>query len=161
MSVTAKLDLNLTCADITSASITNGGGSLQVPGSIRKVIEFAAGSGIGAVEVSFLTTRSLATTNENLDLTALPDLRTGTNKAFAKVKLFCLLQNSETTGDNVTIQPGASNGFAAAFADDVILGPGGVCLLINKDGWTVDSTHKVINVATDHSGSYTLLVLGN
>lgn len=71
---------------------------------------FNNGSAADQVEQSYIATLSLAATPTTLDLTALVD-PLGKTTNFAAVREVKLRNKSTTDGQNVTVKPGASNGW--------------------------------------------------
>lgn len=161
MSITASLGITLTSDERSADTNLAGSSSGQFPRSFLKAIEMAAGSGVGAIEKGARQVIALNNTNADKDLTAFADDASGANISFSKVKVFAVAMLSETSGDVMTVTPGASNGFAAMFADACVVAAGGILVFVDRDGATVDATHKVVNFALDHNSSLAVVVLGN
>ena len=107
--------------------------------------------------------------HDDLDLTALTHTIFGSTltTTLARVKALLIVNTSTTSGDRLRLDSSATNGFTGATSGSatslVEIGPDSACLLASKkDGWSVDSTHKILRIAnsTADSISYEIVILG-
>jgi len=126
---------------------------------------FADGTGDAQIGSIYKATRTLVSTNEDLDISggAIKDFQ-GVALAMTKMKALLVVNNGTAAGNDVAVKQPSSNGvpFAVAAGDGLNIGPGGLLLLISpNDGYTVTAgTGDLVNVATDFSGTYDVLVAG-
>jgi len=147
-----------------SGMIAGDNGTAQ---HVDKTYTFNFGDGTGDAQIGsiYKATRTLASTNEDLDLhgSSIKDFQ-GVALSMVKQKVLLVANNGTAAGNDVTVKQPASNGvpWAAAAGDGLVIGPGGLFLLVSpNDGYTVTaSTGDLINVATDFSGNYDVLVAG-
>lgn len=130
-------------------------------------IQMTSGTTANKADRGAYDTRTLGIgANEDLDLQTMVDAN---NVAIALAEVVVLrITASSANAANVEVKPGAANGFTAILKDptDVIqLKPGAVahfeCLA--AAAYTVDATHKVINVLNTSgaaTASYTISVAG-
>lgn len=130
--------------------------------------ELPSGVAAGQVDKLFMDTRTLASnTAEDLDLSgALVDPIGGT-AVFAKVRGI-IVKSKDTNTTNLTIKPGASNGFTGPFGaatHTITLQPGGTfAVFAPGTGWTVTAgTGDLINIAnaSGASAQYDIIVVGS
>lgn len=134
---------------------------------VDKVYTFNFSDGTGDAQIGsiYKATRTLASTNEDIDLhgSSFKDFQ-GVALGLTKMKALLVVNNGTATGNDVTVKQPASNGvpWAVAAGDGLNIGPGGLMLLVSpNDGYTVTaSTGDLINVATDFSGTYDVFVAG-
>lgn len=132
-------------------------------------ITWGDGTVINTADVFVYDERTLgATTNEDLDLTAMANGPNGTTVDFSGgVKLFAIHFPSTNPGD-FEIKPGSATGWLALFKDatDTLTYPPGTTafLIINaNDGdYPVTGSSKLINFnnTAGSSGTYKLLAVG-
>lgn len=161
MSITADIKLILESTEVDADTVLAGSSSGKFLRSFLKEVAMAAGTSLGQISKGARQVIALNNTNVDKDLTAFADDASGANVSFSKVKLFAVAQLSESTGDVMTIDVGASNGFDNLFSDAFSVAAGGWAIFVNRDGATVDATHKVVNFALDHNSSLVVVVLGN
>ncbi len=131
----------------------------------------ADGDGDDEVDLLWHGQRMLAAaTSDNLDLTALATTLFGGALAlnFAQIKAILLINTSTVPGDVLQLG-GATNAFAAPFANDadavVEIGPNSPLLLANKkDGWPVTpGAADILRVHNPGTNSvvYQIAIVGN
>lgn len=122
------------------------------------------GTGAGKAQAVYADTRSLLTTaSEDIDLRALVStfgLLTAT-----KIKAILINPVTAATGYRLLVGGAATNAFSACFGDasDVIRVDSGSLMLLTSliDGWTVDTTHKLLKIENPSGGTfeYEILIL--
>jgi hypothetical protein len=147
----------------------------QAPATYAKNYPFTQGTGPNQADIVWHDERTLAgTTSENLDLTALTDAFGGAIN-LTKAKALIVVANPANNGD-LQVGGGHPNGFVAFAGVNsdytpgtfevpyAIVKPGGMLVLVAPDanGYTVDSTHKILKVnnAGAGSGVYDIIVVG-
>jgi len=110
---------------------THDFGSRVLPLLRQLSLAWASGTGADQADLVFGDQRSLATTNEALDLSGVLTDAFGASLLFARIKLL-YVKHTGTTG-TLTIGGAAANGWITWVSDPtdkVVLQPGGVLLLI-------------------------------
>ena len=110
-----------------------------------------------------------ASAHDDLDLTNLTHTLFGSTLAIdlASVKAILLINTSTTAGDLLRLDSSVTNACTAPFGGSatslVEIGADSSLLLSSKkDGWTVDSSHKVLRVVNPSADSitYSIVILG-
>jgi hypothetical protein len=110
-----------------------------------------------------------AAAHDDLDLTNLTHTLFGSTLAIdlASVKAIFIVNTSTTSGDLLRLDSSVANACTAPFGGSatslVEIGADSALLLSSKkDGWTVDSTHKILRVANPSADSitYSIVILG-
>jgi hypothetical protein len=176
MSLTiANTSVNLSVLATLMKSLNLPGASGSVPAVYNKQYPFTQGTGANQADIVWHDERTLAgTTSENLDFTALTDAFGGSIN-LTKVKGIVIVAGSGNNGD-LEVGGGHPNGFVAfaGVSSDytpgtfeipyAIVKPGGMMVFVAPDsnGYTVDSTHKILKVdnAGSGSGTYDIIVVG-
>lgn len=107
--------------------------------------------------------------NDDLDLTNLTHTLFGSTLTIdlAAVKAILLVNTATTSGDTLQLDSSVANACTAPFGGSatslVQIGADSALLLSSKkDGWTVDSTHKIVRVTNTSADAiiYSIVVLG-
>jgi hypothetical protein len=110
-----------------------------------------------------------ASGHDDLDLTNLTHTLFGSTLSIdlASVKAILLVNTSTTTNDRLRFDSSVANACTAPFGGSatslVEIGADSALLLSSKkDGWTVDSTHKILRVANPSADAitYNIVILG-
>ena len=94
------------------------------------------------------------------------DLKSGNGEAdpfgvaldFGKVNAIVIQNNADAAGESIYLTPAAANGLVAPLGDVSdkiqIAAGGGLLVLINPNaaGWTVDATHKILELVSNDDG---------
>jgi hypothetical protein len=155
-----ELDANLTSAlDLVTAA---------APLEISERIRLTSGTGLGAADMQWSDTRTLAASGtEDLDLAGSLTGPLGTTLTFARIKLV-LIQAADGNTNDVQVTRPASNGaplFIAA-GDGLLVKPGGLFLWCapNAAGVAVTAgTGDLLTLTNSSSGTpvtYSIVVLG-
>ncbi|MFE6487976.1 hypothetical protein ACFVGN_34280, partial [Streptomyces sp. NPDC057757] len=134
-----------------------------------KALSFADGAGVGAANLLFHDTRTLAASGtENLDLAGVLSDKFGQALTFARIKAVLVVAAAGNT-NNVNVTQPAANGLPGMFlaaADGVAVHPGGVFLWVapSAAGAVVTpATGDLITVTNSAAGTsvtYDVLILG-
>lgn len=157
----ANMTLTGRIRDMVSIAFGDDSGNAN----LNQSYEFKDGTGDGEAQKSYTATRPLAgSANEDLDISGSGSLTTSVGAALALTSLKLLLVISDpANGDDLTLAPAASNGFVGPLGTGVTIKPGGCAMFITLNtGWTVDGTHKKINVANADSAAanYSIWAIG-
>jgi hypothetical protein len=110
-----------------------------------------------------------ASGHDDLDLTNLTHTLFGSTLAIdlASVKAILLVNTSTTSNDRLRLDSSVANACTAPFGGSatslVEIGADSALLLSSKkDGWTVDSSHKILRVANPSADAitYNIVILG-
>ncbi len=110
-----------------------------------------------------------ASGHDDLDLTNLTHTLFGSTLSIdlASVKAILLVNTSTTSNDRLRLDSSVANACTAPFGGSatslVEIGADSALLLSSKkDGWTVDSTHKILRVANPSADAitYNIVILG-
>jgi hypothetical protein len=110
-----------------------------------------------------------AGTNDDLDLTNLTHTLFGSTLSIdlVSLKAILLVNMSTASGSNLHLDSSVANACTAPFSGSatslVVIGADSALLLSSKkDGWTVDSTHKMLRIANPSASSitYSIVILG-
>lgn len=169
MSLTAKMDLNLSATLLTALDLVTATAPLS---QTLTPLDLTSGTGANQADTIFSDTRSLAATaTENIDLytwsNALGDTQTN-----ARIKLLLIRNKNTATGDVLRIGGlGNSGAWDSPFNSDhdatVDIQPGGYLILSAPlaTGYTVTSssvnhTLKFANTSASNTLAYDLVVIG-
>lgn len=132
--------------------------------------QLANGSAADEADTIWSDQRTIAASGrDDLDLTALVHTLFGSTLTItlASVKAILLVNTSTTSGDTLQLDSSVTNACTAPFggsaASLVQIGADSALLLSSKkDGWTVNSTHKILRVSnlSADSVTYSIVILG-
>lgn len=155
-----KLDATLTSAlDLVTAS---------VPLTISDRTRLTSGTGLGAADMLWSDTRTLAASaTEDLDLAGSLTGPLGTTLTFARVKLVYVTAAAANT-NNVNVTRVATTGIPMFLADGdgISVRPGGTFLAVAPDATgyavtaTTDDTISFTNSAGSTSVTYSVVIIG-
>jgi hypothetical protein len=154
-SLSGKVEIKPTLTftnSLDNSTVTDATGA-----NLHTTHNIANGTAANQANVQWHDTRSLnTTTSETLDLTALVGGAFG-NVNLAKAKYVKIEVVTTTTGYRLLVGGGSTTPFTACFADpsDILrIDAGGVWYLDSPvDGWTVDSTHKLLTIENPSGGT--------
>ncbi|HEX4000642.1 MAG TPA: hypothetical protein VHX65_18990 [Pirellulales bacterium] len=132
--------------------------------------QLANGSAADQADTIWSDQRTVAAgTNDDLDLTNLTHSLFGSTLSInlASVKAIFLVNTSTTSGDTLQLDSSVADACTAPFSGSAAsllqIGADSALLLSSKkDGWAVDSTHKILRVSNTSPDSitYSIVVLG-
>ncbi len=141
----------------------------QLPVSIIKEIAYGSGTAADQADLMFSDTRTIAASGtDDLDLAGVLANGLGGTLTFARVRALYVAAATGNT-NNVVVGGAASNQFATAFGaatDKVVVRPGGILLLANRDttGYAVTAgTGDLLRIANSGSGTsvtFDIVILG-
>jgi hypothetical protein len=149
---------------------TNTAGAIPLAYVLNGTFELPAtmtdGTGSNKAQTSAKVSDSVANgAPDTVDLTAVSRSPLA-NAVFSKLKIGIIVNKETTTGKNIRLKPGASNGFASFVtdpSDEVKIPPSAFYIFVLNpvDGETVDGTHKNIQISSDSGTSaYELWLVG-
>lgn len=136
--------------DSLTASLLLGDGSVGTPADA--VIKFDA-----------VVLGDASATNYNLMVLVKAVFGGTTTISLQKVMAVCVTVTAASTG-SARVGGAAANAFEAfyqAAGDEIVVPPGGMFVIANNAGWTVDATHKMFDVkAVGGAIVYSLAIVG-
>jgi hypothetical protein len=162
---TAKVLLSIEARSVLQEGVNAG----VIPSKILENIDLSYGTSEGNIDLAWATTETAiaASTTTTYDLTSETFLSEA--RVFKEVVLIAVRNKRETAAAYLSVGPDSSDGFGATgpwadASDRSRIGPEGWFVQYDPVGWTVDATHKVLDVITSAvagaTNSWDIIVLG-
>ena len=164
--------LALTCKTVHVEDLASGFATRSTSPTFRYQKQLAEGTGVNQADLVYSWKGNAAAAGgEDWDLksTGTGDHDMGALEGdadFAKIKRIMVANLADPDTDPthiIEVEKGAANGFDAPWGTGTLeVAPGGCLVMDNPLGWTVDATHKTLNVeAQAGTPEFELIIIGD